>query len=186
MTTVRISFAALVVLAACAGPGRIDGVIDGEGTTVGAGLYVLPLSEKPDYGARIELTNAPELCEVIAARRRPSSETFLRIDLNHFSEQNTRLPIDPGTYTIVTTGTATGLGEETRYALVKAVRTDATCRPTTGKDASTGTVTVREVSERHIVGTFAAEGDGLSVTGEFSVERCADVNPAAATDCLAD
>lgn len=174
---------AALALAACGSPGRVDGTIDARPVPVASAVLLVPLSTSAGYGAVVELSDRPGLCEALERSVRPGDELYVRLELSHRDGEGDLLALDVGDYELVAPGSPTATGTESRVALVRAGSRDAKCQPVFTGHGASGRVKLRAYSATAAQGTFTIEGTGLSLAGEFSADRCAQVDQSSAPTC---
>jgi hypothetical protein len=183
MRPIQVPALLAVALAACGSPGRLDGTIDARPVAVASAVLVVPRSTAAGYGARLWISDRPALCETLESGGRAGEELYLQVDLSHFDSEARPLGIDVGEYRVLAVGAPSNTGEESRSALVTALRTDAACRSVFAAPGASGVVRLREVAPDRLAGTFAVEAPNLSVSGEFSADRCPQFDQQQAPSC---
>lgn len=122
----------------------------------------------------VEITDFPSACQNQADHHGVANGQLLFFALATVSSGGVAAAITiPGTYTVVTSPVPAGNDVELFYQ-----RDDASCVRATGEQASSGTVTVNEVSDGGVSGTFDVSfSSGDHLTGSFQAPRCGAFNP---------
>jgi hypothetical protein len=157
----------VAVGAACGGSvstnGAVDGAVHGAPVTVTDSMAITGLQTYGGATAQFVgafLTNMSGICGILERKGNPPDIKIIGV-----SVATTAASIPPGTYRM---GYENGFGTQVAYT-----SDDSTCRTTVNETATTGTVTIKQVTSTTVDGSFDAtfsSGDHLS--GDFSAPVC--------------
>jgi hypothetical protein len=173
---------ALSALCACggggSGPGSVMGSIKGEPLKIvdaisWSFMYTDTTSGVTSTQAQVFLSTTPDLCADFENNTFTKDVKLLSVGLADVANQMVSAPKAPAKYSVVQPNTQS-LPPKT--ALVTEIGLDDACMPATNATATTGTVTLKTVSENVFSGSFDIKLDsGDHITGNFSPDACPSI-----------
>lgn len=120
----------------------------------------------------IGLSSAHSLCDAVGQDVRRPNTTSLAFQLFRTNRTDPPAPPEPGVFTVDTGRSRMQNGD---YVEVEAYwsRIGPDCRPAAGSDeADDGRLTIIEIDEHHVKGSFDLDFSGDLVSGSFDLPRC--------------
>jgi len=170
----------VVSLAACGGPGSVDGKVKGQNYAVSSSAsaaVTLTVATTQLHGAAIAMTSTGGLCADLGANTVHPGQQYVTIFLSDVNNLTFSTPTVPGTYSIYQSNTS----PPPKAATMSLGTYDATCQKIDSQSAaaSSGTVMLDTVSGNKFAGTFDVVLDsGDHVTGEFDPQECPGIQTA--------
>lgn len=172
---------ALSLVAACGGPGSVNGTVSGHSLAVSDAVYA-DINVAGGIVGVIFLSDHAGMCDEIKANRQPKNLTYLAIALTNFDASHKTLPLAEGEYTVS--------GANGMVALVNYNWTDSSCQTklTAGQsNGKSGLIKLTHFSDgTDAAGTFdvtiGSQND--HVTGSFDAPNCnADLSNLGGLSC---